>query len=363
MSTARSKGKRIDTGKPSGRRRSAARQRRKKRAALIATISFVGVLAATFLALRTWVRPPAGGVGEVDLDNNPHNIVSRTDGRDGIYTILIAAENDGSNTDTIMVACIDTKKETVNIMGIPRDTRVETATRTNKKINAAFSAGYNSPADSKEERYKNGYNALRKEVAALIGYEPKHYVGLGLQGFAKLVDMIGGVEFDVPIRMQQGRGMTLGTRIDLQPGLQTLDGNKALMLVRFRGYGSSFSGYGTEGRSSDDWGRIKTQQEFLKAVLKKCKDSFTLSDTLGYIDIASESVTSSMSTGEMVGLLEKVYEWIGDEGSVGFHTLPTEPSGILSYLRVIEQEAHELINEKMNPFDEPINFNGEIAGE
>ena len=75
---------------------------------------------------------------------------------------------------------------------------------------------------------------------------------------AGLVDAIGGVEFDVPMRMYY-TDPTQDLYIDLQPGLQTLDGEHAMQLVRFR------KGYATQ-----DLQRTEVQRDFLQALAKQC---------------------------------------------------------------------------------------------
>lgn len=314
------------------------------------------------------IRPPDTGVATPDTSLFPpdelpgYSLPSDVNVRKDIITMLIVGINEG-NTDTIMVANIDLEKKVVNAISIPRDTIVGTTNRSLKKINGAYINGSLKGA-TPQERTENGFKQLQQEVAALVGYSPLYYAGVDMNGFVKLVDLIEGVDYDVPTRMYKpGRQL-----IDLQPGYQHLNGTKALMLVRYRGYGSKFGEY------HDDFGRMHTQQEFLKAVAKKCASELSLTTAKGYLDVATTYLTSNMDVGRMGGLLEKSYDWIGKDGSMNFATLPTEsvrtPSqaakdryyskyGTISgsyYEQVKRDEALALINSMINPFDKPIDW-------
>ncbi len=90
----------------------------------------------------------------------------------------------------------------------------------------------------------------------LLGFPVDGYVLVDLEAFQKTVDLVRGVEFDVPMDMNY-EDPSQNLYIHLQKGLQTLDGEQAMGLVRFR------KGYATQ-----DIQRTQTQQQFLKALAK-----------------------------------------------------------------------------------------------
>jgi len=367
-------GKRIDSSRRLSKQ--GLKNRRRRRIASIAAFSLVGLLAASFLWLKfIWMRPPDEG-SDLISEEFPEQmegmeIPSDVANRDGIFTVLITGTNDFYNTDTIIVATVDTKKEVINGISIPRDTIVP-VNRSNKKINGAFGAG--SGGNTNEEGRKKGFDQLAREVALLVGFKPRYFVAVNDQGLADLVDLVKGVEFNVPKRMYKSGKDKVGGLIDLQPGLQTLNGKQAVMLIRYRGYGSTPIYDGETGEYHDDFGRMKTQQEFLKAVAKKTKAELSLSTAKGYLDIAKESVMSNMTPNEMAWLFDKVYGWVGEEGKLNFKTLPTDSVysvnsakwaayggkyGNVSgkyYQQVRSEEALRMINDTINPFDHPIEW-------
>ena len=113
--------------------------------------------------------------------------------KEGFYNILIVGtDDDGGRTDTIMIARLDTNDHTVAIMSIPRDTLIESA-MTVPKINGAYSyAG----------KGEKGIRNLKSHLATLLGFEVDGYAMVDLDAFVQLVDLVGGVEFEVPMRMQ-----------------------------------------------------------------------------------------------------------------------------------------------------------------
>ena len=143
--------------------------------------------------------------------------------RDGIYNILICGtDDDGTRTDTIIIAHLDTTDHTVALLSIPRDTPVATGNGGIMKINSVYAGG---GAD--------GMQRLSGRLRELLGFPVDGYVLVNLDAFKKTVDLVGGVEFDVPQDMDY-EDASQDLYIHLKAGLQRLDGEKAMELVRFR---------------------------------------------------------------------------------------------------------------------------------
>lgn len=140
-------------------------------------------------------------------------------------------------TDTIILASLDIKTKKARLISIPRDTRVKIKGNYNK-INAAFVYG--------------GINLAKTTVEDFMGVEIDRTMIVDFQSLVKLVDLLGGVKIDVPTRMYRPVD-----EIDLEPGLQLLDGHNALAYSRYRG---------TPGGDID---RAARQQEVIQALLKE----------------------------------------------------------------------------------------------
>lgn len=140
-------------------------------------------------------------------------------------------------TDTIILASLDIKTKKARLISIPRDTRVKIKGNFNK-INAAFVYG--------------GLELAKSTVEDFMGVQIDRTAIVDIQSLVKFVDLIGGVKIDVPERMYRPVD-----EIDLQPGLQVLDGHDALAYSRYRG---------TPGGDIDRAGR---QQEVIQALFKE----------------------------------------------------------------------------------------------
>ena len=123
-------------------------------------------------------------------------------------------------------------------------------------------------------------------------------VTVDLDGFAALVNAIGGVDFEVPISMNYDDPYQ-DLHIHFSAGMQHLSGAEALKVVRFR-HNNDGSGYGSE-----DIGRMQTQQNFLKTVAQQ---TLTLSnvDKVGeFAKIFQQYVDTDLSLGNLA--------WLGKE--------------------------------------------------
>ena len=163
------------------------------------------------------------------------------------------------------------------------------------------------------------------------------------QALKALVDEIGGVYFDVPIDMHYtDRGQ--GLYIDLQAGYQLLDGDKAEQLVRFR-HNSDGTTYSYE-YGGEDLGRMRTQREFLKELLKQCIQKMDLNTILGFLDIAQQYVETNLNFNAIKDYIPYILEFNIDNLKTA--TLPGQSmqagNGLWIYT-VDETEAQDVINE------------------
>lgn len=163
-----------------------------------------------------------------------------------------ARAKESSRTDIMIVAHIDPTNHTVNLVSIPRDTRVHLPGVGYTKINHAHFLGQESGGN------KAGTEASIQAVSNLLGIPINYYFKMNFEGFIHFIDTIGGVEVDLPneIRLEkplQGRDI-----ITLPAGKQTLDGHLTLDFVRER-----------YSLSNGDFGRQSSQIMVLKLVAEK----------------------------------------------------------------------------------------------
>lgn len=182
-------------------------------------------------------------------------------------------------TDTIMVASYNPQTQKVSLMSIPRDTFIgknENTASAYHKINTL---------------YQKGINNILETVNEITDLDIKYYVVVDTEALIKLVDIIGGVEFNVPIDMDYD-DVTQDLHIHLKAGQQLLDGEKAENLVRFRhnNDGTSYPvSYG-----DNDTGRMRTQREFLSEVLKQTIKAKNITKIGDIINVAYEYVETNI---------------------------------------------------------------------
>lgn len=260
--------------------------------------------------------------------------------KDDYYTFMICGtDNDGTRTDTIIVASYDVKNQQVNLVNVPRDT-MSNVRRTIKKINGAFN---------------NGPEQLEKELEMLLGIPIDRYVVVDFQGFEELIDLIGGVDFDVPTYMVWD-DPTQDLHIYLEPGMQHLDGEKAIQLMRFRQNNPGVKGGYAEG----DIGRIKMQQEFLQAVAKKLLSPQNLLKVGDLASAVLDNTETNLSLSELTWFGMKALNM--DFNNISMSTLPGHSAYLYepdyghmqSYYVPEEEGILDLVNQQLNPYEDDV---------
>ncbi len=154
-----------------------------------------------------------------------------------------------SRSDTMILASIDTKANKIAMVWIPRDTRVEVKKNHYDKINSV--------------NYLQGPEAACRVVGDLLDIRVDHYVVTNFAGFAKIIDILGGVTMDVERDMSH-KDPDPQLRINLSQGVQKLNGQDALGYVRYR------------GGPTADIGRTGRQQKFIKALAQEMLQGKTI---------------------------------------------------------------------------------------
>lgn len=171
---------------------------------------------------------------------------SRSEGQEPVNLMVLGLDRDKTRCDVILLFQYDSAVPKINLLSVARDTRV-VVNGSYCKINAVYSKG--------------GERLVARKISQITGLPVHYYVTLDFEGFRKIIDTFGGVEFYVPFRMNYD-DPTQDLHIHLKKGLQVLNGRKAEQLVRYRKGNIKGQGY-VEG----DIGRIKMQQDFLNAFI------------------------------------------------------------------------------------------------
>ena len=256
--------------------------------------------------------PPADSdAPEASPTPNPDALVLNR--REGVYTCLLLGVADIGGTDTIMLGVFDTGNKTASLISIPRDTVVYFNGRY-QKINAT---------------YAGGTEAVVQAVHDLLGVPVDYYVSVNLKAFSSIVDQIGGVYFDVPVRMDY-KDPYQDLVIDIQPGYQLLNGKKAEGVMRCR------SCY-----ANADIGRSATQRAFLVALAKQTITPSNAAKVTSLINTFSQYVRSDMPLNDMVFFGTQA---IGMDLDVSLNTSSLAGEWISPYWQLDDEAVLELVN-------------------
>lgn len=188
---------------------------------------------------------------------------------------VFGVDGDLYRTDVNMLVFFNHETAAVDIISIPRDTRVKIPDEIFESIQERRSdvdqiVKINEvPAYIIEDRNEVSVAVLEKSLGVDIDY----YVKMDLDVFRKIVDIIGGVTFDVPFDMTYS-DPDQDLFINLSKGEQVLNGGQAEQLVRFR------SGY-----NNGDLGRIEMQHAFMAAFVDQL---LTTKNRLNMVNILGE---------------------------------------------------------------------------
>ncbi|MBR2179135.1 MAG: LCP family protein [Selenomonadaceae bacterium] len=185
--------------------------------------------------------------------------------------------DDVGRSDTLMIATLDPHTDHAALLSIPRDTRVKIKGRGYDKINAAYAYG--------------GERLAESTVESFLGIDIDHYIIVNTNSFVRLVDAIGGIDINVEKRMyyEDPWDDNGGLVIDIYPGLQHMDGEKAVTYVRYRD---------EEG----DIGRVRRQQEFMAACMDKLTSPSIIPKIPTIISEIMDAVQTDLSFRQILGL-------------------------------------------------------------
>ncbi|MCL2496805.1 MAG: LCP family protein [Clostridiales bacterium] len=214
---------------------------------------------------------------------------------EGVEVVLLvgADKRPGENayrTDTIILAFFNGETNELKLLSIPRDSYVQLPGKSIKtRINEAYFYG--------------GMPLLENTIEYTFGIEVDRYIEMDFTAFIKVVDLLKGVEIDVPRRMYKPE-----EGIDIQKGLQTLKGHDALGFVRFR------------DMPMGDIDRIANQQLFIRALAAKIAGELTIWKAPQLVNIALDNSNTNYPLTEALPLGAAILK--SDLSNITMHTLP-----------------------------------------
>ena len=248
--------------------------------------------------------------------------------------VLILGESTGMS-DTIIVASYDPKTQEASLLSIPRDTFTgenKSSAKYYHKINALYNYG-ETPEKTVEA------------VNEITGLNIQYYILVDTEALIKLVDTIGGLEFDVPIDMNYDDS-TQDLHIHLSAGYQKLNGEQVEGLVRFRhnNNGSTYpSEYGIE-----DHGRSRTQRNVVIALANQTLKFKNITEISNIIDILKEYVDTNLDLNAIKDYLPYATQMNMDNVKVGMLPGYDDIVNGIWYFFHDEEETKALVDELFN---------------
>lgn len=224
--------------------------------------------------------------------------------------------NDHGRSDTMIVLSVNPAQNSVLMFNIPRDTRTSIVGHgTEDKINHAYAFG--------------GVNMSVQTVEQFLGVPMDYYLKVDMEGFAKVIDLVGGVDVHNPFAFEyEGHRFEKGTL--------HLDGASALGFSRMR-----------YDDPKGDLGRNDRQREIIKQVLKNTVQISTVFQLESLLGEVSEHVKTDISFDEMKQMLSNYRNVLEHVESVEIKGTGKKIDGVYYYM--VEQSEknriHQLIKE------------------
>lgn len=344
----RSGGARTAPRQRSGAPRTGGQKRKKKRSPLAVfgrvilglIVALSAVIVVAYAGMKLMAKMPDYGadpdvpVYSADPENpdgTAETPLPKLERKDKTWTFLLACTDVVSgNTDTMMVGMYDTVNQKAGLVSIPRDTLVNATVdgQTYRRINGLYGTGVEN---------------LQREMARLLGIPIDHYVVVDVEAFIKLVDLVGGIDYNVPIHMAYD-DPTQELYIRFEPGMRHLNGEETMKLCRFR------KSNDTSGTELTDAGRNQIQRDVMAIIARKVlanpqkigsylelfyqhvKTDLKLEELLWFVDPAARFDMDNLTTGGLTGDYDVHYK------------------GNRWYFLPDREESTALINAAINPY-------------
>ncbi|MDR0917845.1 MAG: LCP family protein [Oscillospiraceae bacterium] len=244
---------------------------------------------------------------------------------------------DASNalSDVLMLVSLNTETNAVNILQIPRDSYM--GDWSTGKINSAYAFG------KKPNSVQNIIDEINQEFQLPV----THYMSIGLDKFADVVDAVGGIEVNVPVTIPSD-----GYYPTIYAGEQKLYGRAAEWLVRHR---SSYP--------QADIGREKMQRVFLAACMQKAKE-LGIDEVVDILPEVYGDFKTDMNTEELIKLakvfikvdMENVQCFMLPGEAVWERDIAYENTNYYNYsvYSIHKEDTANLLNMHFRPFQNPV---------
>lgn len=249
------------------------------------------------------------------VSSKPFDTSSLAADADGRTNVLILGKGDPGHagqelTDSIMVVSLNKRTKQVATISIPRDTQARIPGYGYRKINNANALG--------------GSDLATQTVSGLLGIPIDYTIVTNFSGLKQLVDAVGGIDVNVKEALIDNEYPCADNEwkmcgINIQPGLQHMDGAKALEYTRCR-----------KGTCGNDFGRAARQQEVINLLMAKL-----VQPRIWLNPVRAAAVSNALRTGittDISGpnMVRLAWAWSNKQGDPIRWVLSTAPGGLLT---------------------------------
>lgn len=248
------------------------------------------------------------------VSSNPYDLSGLSADVSGRTNVLILGKGDPGHagqelSDSIMVVSFNKATKQVATISIPRDTEANIPGYGYRKINNANALG--------------GSELATKTVSGLLGLPIDYTIVTNFSGLSKLVDAVGGLDIDVKEALIDSEypcanNEWLRCGINIQPGLQHMDGAKVLEYTRCR-----------KGTCGNDFGRAARQQEVIALLMAKLVQPRIWLNPLSATAVSNALRTGLDSNISGPNMVRMALAWSRKQGEPITWVLSTAPGGML----------------------------------
>ncbi len=247
-----------------------------------------------------------------------------------ILLLGVSEDLDSRLTDTIIVCSYNPQNQMASMISIPRDTFVgknKDTAKGNQKINALYSKGVNKTVEAAEE---------------ITGIDIDYYIVVKTSALIEMVNVIGAVEFDVPIDMDYD-DPTQDLHIHLKKGMQKIDGEKAEQLLRFR-HNNDGTSYPAE-YGDNDYGRMRTQRAFMTETVKQTLTLKNITKARMIIDTVFDNIETDLELDDLLPYVSSAVNFSTD--NIISNQLPgvSDKYNSIWFFIYDKKETKKLVNE------------------
>ena len=180
-------------------------------------------------------------------------------------------KDDSGRSDTMIVITVNPKKESIEMLSLPRDTRTEIIGRgTVEKMNHAYAYG--------------GIKMSIDTIETYLDIPIDYYVKMNMEGFKDIVDAVGGITVENDMDL-------VYKKYSFKKGPLDLNGKEALIYSRIR-----------KEDPRGDFGRQMRQRQVIQAVIKKGASLSSLTNYDEILGAIGKNIETNMSFNEMLSI-------------------------------------------------------------